>query len=358
MLCCLDASELNSNKAYNKQRLDLGVPSFPGEQEYHEIGGTTLADAPSAAPPTTRIPIPFRKNMIRGKTSKVFGDMNLRCYPIQWQMLKYFTAKTIPEGAHSGQTLHVNAQDGTTIKSQIPYCVETRSQFMIEDKEHLRLQMTDSSSTISTKPQHFSTARPLSSLLQNSFVPTVSLNPVVSKHSGSTCIKALIPASSVSPVETDIIPTPVNDCTQDPTPTTLKYNRQKLIRVQSEPDENQNFESNNDSHLNTLQETDCGQKLLLVTVPPGMSPGNSIHVFIPDEPGRIISATVPPNVSEFYLEYIPNDSNATNKPQSRFNMGTVNNRGCDANNSKYRNDYGQNQFSYSNKYGSNNPNYR
>jgi hypothetical protein len=50
-------------------------------------------------------------------------------------------------------------------------------------------------------------------------------------------------------------------------------------------------------------------KLLLVQVPPGVSAGMMLHVEIPDEPGRILSARVPPgNVRQFHVSYIPNRS--------------------------------------------------
>ena len=47
------------------------------------------------------------------------------------------------------------------------------------------------------------------------------------------------------------------------------------------------------------------QKLLLVQVPPGTRAGQTIHVSIPNEPGRLVAATVPPNVSEFQVAYQP-----------------------------------------------------
>jgi hypothetical protein len=47
-----------------------------------------------------------------------------------------------------------------------------------------------------------------------------------------------------------------------------------------------------------------GQKLLLVRVPTGTPPGTTLHVSVPDEPGRILAAKVPPgNVQEFHVSY-------------------------------------------------------
>ena len=47
-----------------------------------------------------------------------------------------------------------------------------------------------------------------------------------------------------------------------------------------------------------------GQKLLLVRVPPGTAAGTTLHVSVPDEPGRILAAQVPPgNIQEFHVSY-------------------------------------------------------
>jgi len=45
--------------------------------------------------------------------------------------------------------------------------------------------------------------------------------------------------------------------------------------------------------------------MLLVRVPRGTPPGARLHVQVPNEPGRLVEAIVPPNVSEFYVSYIP-----------------------------------------------------
>lgn len=48
------------------------------------------------------------------------------------------------------------------------------------------------------------------------------------------------------------------------------------------------------------------RKLLLVRVPPDTPQGTTLHVSIPNEPGRILAAVVPPgNVTEFHVSYEP-----------------------------------------------------
>ncbi|GKY93999.1 hypothetical protein MPSEU_000366700 [Mayamaea pseudoterrestris] len=51
------------------------------------------------------------------------------------------------------------------------------------------------------------------------------------------------------------------------------------------------------------------EKLLSVRVPPGTLPGTTLHISVPDEPGRILAAQVPTgNVKKFHVSYIPRDS--------------------------------------------------
>jgi hypothetical protein len=47
-----------------------------------------------------------------------------------------------------------------------------------------------------------------------------------------------------------------------------------------------------------------------VRVPPGVAPGSTINIQVPDEPGRVLSAQVPPNASEFNLAYYPSNAAA------------------------------------------------
>jgi len=58
--------------------------------------------------------------------------------------------------------------------------------------------------------------------------------------------------------------------------------------------------------LQQSHHSSSSEKLILVRVPPGTAPGATLHVSIPDEPGRLIAAKVPPGVSEFHVSYKPN----------------------------------------------------
>ncbi|GAX24225.1 hypothetical protein FisN_4Lh320 [Fistulifera solaris] len=69
--------------------------------------------------------------------------------------------------------------------------------------------------------------------------------------------------------------------------------------------------------------TPSGQKLLLVQIPPGATAGTTLHVSVPDEPGRILAAKVPLGcISEFHVAYEarpPTQSRSMLAPASAYN---------------------------------------
>lgn len=66
----------------------------------------------------------------------------------------------------------------------------------------------------------------------------------------------------------------------------------------------QSFDATTQRDTLSRQQSPTGQKLLLVRVPAGTPAGTTLHVSVPDEPGRILAAQVPPgNVSEFHVSY-------------------------------------------------------
>jgi hypothetical protein len=53
------------------------------------------------------------------------------------------------------------------------------------------------------------------------------------------------------------------------------------------------------------------EKLLSVRVPSGTLPGTTLHISVPDEPGRILAAQVPPgSVNKFHVSYVPREQPA------------------------------------------------
>lgn len=59
------------------------------------------------------------------------------------------------------------------------------------------------------------------------------------------------------------------------------------------------------------------KKLIIVKVPRGVAPGTMIQVKVPGE-DRLINATVPPNVSEFYVDPHPKQTHAQNWQANSF----------------------------------------
>ncbi|KAG7356067.1 hypothetical protein IV203_000753 [Nitzschia inconspicua] len=54
------------------------------------------------------------------------------------------------------------------------------------------------------------------------------------------------------------------------------------------------------------ESSSVNSRLLVVQVPPGVQPGATLQVQVPGEPGRVVSAQVPPgNVREFQVSYTP-----------------------------------------------------
>ena len=95
-------------------------------------------------------------------------------------------------------------------------------------------------------------------------------------------------------------PPPFSQCLDNAPPTT--FNKQSCIdNIQQRPHTTQppRFQFNSNNSKNS-------EKRLLVRVPPGVAAGMTLHVKIPDEPGRMLSAQVPiGNVQEFYVTYEP-----------------------------------------------------
>jgi len=77
-----------------------------------------------------------------------------------------------------------------------------------------------------------------------------------------------------------------------------------------------------------------GEQLILVQVPPGTSPGTTLHVQVPNEPGRLLSATVPPHVTEFHVSYRPQNGGSNPSSSSREQCGSRDSGYLNNNNSR------------------------
>jgi len=70
-----------------------------------------------------------------------------------------------------------------------------------------------------------------------------------------------------------------------------------------------------------VRQTTGRQTLMLVQVPPGCPAGTTLHVSVPNEPGRILAAMVPNgNVSEFHVSY---EARGAQQQQQRQQRGIL-----------------------------------
>jgi hypothetical protein len=91
--------------------------------------------------------------------------------------------------------------------------------------------------------------------------------------------------------------------------------QQQQQQQQSPPSGYQRTKKRDDDHQQEQPPSKPKRKLLLVRVPPNTAQGSTLHVSIPDEPGRILAAVVPPgNLTEFHVSYEPRKKSVP-KPQ-------------------------------------------
>lgn len=300
MLCCIDSFG-DPQKAYNRQTSDGGVAAFPGQRRFQSTGGNALAAAPPSLP--------------------LGGDDRT-------------VAVIIPPGVQGGQQIQVQTPDGQTVQAHVPPGMSAGQQFLVRIPPRA---VTPSSlpTAPAIPPQDYSMLQPVSPPRDAYATPVPD-----HKEPWSTTIPATrltsISSAQASPIMTDAVATPVYDHFQGydpvppPRPQALPSNNQKIMKVQVPPGVaagsilhvqvpggsrtiaaqvppgvSEFHVAYDDVAVAAPPQPPSGQKLLLVRVPPGTQPGTAIHVAIPDEPGRVISATVPPNVSEFHVSYVP-----------------------------------------------------
>lgn len=263
----------------------------------------------------------------------------------------------VPQGMSPGQTLLVAAPDGSrTVSATIPQGLSPGQTFMVTfpSAPGVPSSAGDNNSVKSSKTPTIEAepiATPIMSPMATPINPPVAPSPV--------------PFSQALDNPPPSIPPPPSQNTNTNAPS-RNSNNQKLLLVQvppgtavgatlyvQVPGENRtlaakvpagvtqfhvsyeprtsSITSNNtcSSNSNTIAQqpmpvptNDNGQKLILVRVPPGTAPGTTLHVEVPDEPGRILAAQVPPNVSEFQVAYQPrNDTRQTSaRPQTAYDV--------------------------------------
>lgn len=258
--------------------------------------------------------------------------------------LFFVSAVTIPPGVSPGQALLVTAPDGSgrTIMVTVPQGLSEGSTFMAEFPPS---SSPPSSPSVSSGHPAQVEAAPIDYSQVTPLAPPPPLPPAMPPPNFEQEPFAQAVPVGVGPHETTISPIPTSNRRQSAThlprpasPMASSFG-QPMLRVQvppgtpagstlyvSIPGENrtipavvppnvscfhvpyepqQSHSNRTTSPVTVTPHALQNQKLLLVQVPPGIRAGETIHVSIPDEPGRLVAATVPPNVSKFQVAYQP-----------------------------------------------------
>ena len=386
MLCCLD-SWSDPKSAYHRQTSD-GFGGYPGDRRYQKTGGNALR----GAPPASQTPnASGAGDMVSGKNEHFQEDMLLhthrQSHSLSLSLILSLVQVTVPPGVQGGQTIHVNGPDGRTVQATVPHGMGPGSTFMVSMPPRA-VSPVPSVATATTNavanPSHYSNVQAVPPPPQVTRTvhnePFAQAYPVGGSSSPDAATVHASPVPMAAPVAAAAAPVSPQLAAVAPMPAPPR----KLMTVQvppgvapgstihvQVPGENRTVAAQvphgGVTQFNVAYDAATpaassspppptarpGEKLLLVRVPPGTAPGTMLHVNVPDEPGRVIAATVPPgNVSEFHVSYIPG-----NQPTTTTTVqGTTpyhNNRqqyGNNNNNNGYNNGYNNNNNGYNNRH--------
>lgn len=258
----------------------------------------------------------------------------------------------VPPGVYGGETINVMAPDGTgrVVAAVVPNGMGPGSQFQVRF------------------PPSFAPSAPPEPK-QELYKPDFS----TATANGSGASYPMAAATLVNEAEE---PPPFSMALDLPPPT-MSYSPDTGLTQSAE------YQSQPQTYQQTQQSTSLspGQKLVRVRVPPGVAPGTTIQVGIPDEPGRVLTAQVPPNATEFNVAYYPssnlptvaassssytyNNNNNNNYPTTAsmppvpsYNSYPPNNNNYNRYNNNNNNRYNNNNNNYNNGYNNNNNNNR
>lgn len=272
-------------------------------------------------------------------------------------VLFVFLSVTVPPGVSPGQSIEVRAPDGSgrSVMAIVPQGMTPGSSFMVEFPPNTMASPAPSVVASALQPSDnvdYSKVTPMPPPIE----PFVQAVPVGSAP-GATTISATPNSASPMPSHFGEPMLRVQVPPGTPPGTTIHVQvpgENRTIQAQVPPGGVSSF------HVAYQQQSPPaipplappqGEKLLLVRVPPGVLPGSTLHVNIPDEPGRVIAAIVPPNVSEFHVSYQPLNPLQSGQPARNTNgypshMGPRNNypNNSGPRNSNFSNSNGRNGY--------------
>eukprot|EP00339_Tiarina_fusa_P017810 CAMPEP_0117039918 /NCGR_PEP_ID=MMETSP0472-20121206/27974_1 /TAXON_ID=693140 ORGANISM="Tiarina fusus, Strain LIS" /NCGR_SAMPLE_ID=MMETSP0472 /ASSEMBLY_ACC=CAM_ASM_000603 /LENGTH=400 /DNA_ID=CAMNT_0004750519 /DNA_START=44 /DNA_END=1247 /DNA_ORIENTATION=+ len=368
---------VRSQERIDQQTSD-GISSFPGQRrDYVKTNGNALeAVSQQEARPQENLP---QLEVLQEQQTPVQPPEQPQEQKEQGELV----AVTVPEGLHAGQMIHVKHPDGSgrLIGAQIPEGMSAGSAFYVRAPPRkvalpppvaapVSVNEPVKSSGPPSPPMPMAHAEPLNPyssappdepsvpfsqcLDTPGDIPTAhrmqhtsrpSAPPAPETPRRQTPGKKIQPATSnnlallrvrappgVAPGSTILVQVPGENrkIAAKVPPNCTEFHVQYQPQTKAV---NSNTISNTPSLVPQAAAAPPRQKLLKVNVPPGLGPGDFLHVQIPGEPGRLVKAQVPPgNVREFNVAYEPRTS-APQHHQPTYNNS--NNYNGNGNNDNY-----------------------
>lgn len=279
MLCCLESGSRYAPLDTEGNAIGNGWNSFPG----YRRGEPALSND--------------SRGLGRGETSasglqlvRTEGNALIEFDPSK---MPQRVLVTVPEGVSAGESIQVQATDGSgrCVSAVVPPGMMPGSQFVVEfpplsqkEAQHTPLAVPINGKCEMTKqPAITSGSFPQKVLVSVPEGISAGQEIYVTSPDGSgQTIAAKVPPGLEpgSSFFVEFPPSGSNHAANEPTD----------LMLFPEPASSPTAEaSGGETDGNTI----------LVKVPPGVPPGATIQVQVPDQPGRVIAAEVPPNVTEF-----------------------------------------------------------
>jgi hypothetical protein len=346
VFCCFSCNDPELDAAVPEKKVSIHYSSSdwadtPGT--YYRTAGNALSGTPPpgvSVQPATAVqvvpqptgPKPEQlppQSLIAGECAS--KEILRQCFYdyIALSFFFFYTTVTVPSGVRPGQTLRVQYGDGKVVEVQVPVGMTAGSTFYVEAKDNNNPFTSENSLLDDGKPV---SPPPFSQ----------ALDDLDSRHRGHPFNnKSTTAITPISPPPSD--PVPFSDCLDDVSdgygrPSYTSTLGKKVVRVtvppHTRPGSTIHVKIPGEEHriVAAVVPPSCtefnvtydprptrrnksplkhftsheDEKLLLVRVPPGVAAGQTLHVQIPGEPGRVIQAVVPSgNVRQFHVSYTP-----------------------------------------------------
>mmetsp|Transcript_12754 Transcript_12754/g.27997 ORF Transcript_12754/g.27997 Transcript_12754/m.27997 type:complete len:419 (+) Transcript_12754:118-1374(+) len=330
VLCCFDSNAANTAEESTYSTTQYGGGAYPGNRLLVKTAGNALMEAPIQSPGTSDLVVAvnvppgvvpgdtIRVNSPDGRRSvdamvpanmKAGGTFQVRFPPESTKSNNMAAPSSTPAFAHALDTFiaQETTQQPTSPATQpatpaMAQAQESRQEEMRTASKQQLGGFADSINTMLGSPHSAAqqpatpVAPPSPSLAGQQRFLMVNVPPGTS--AGST-LHARVPGEN----RTLAVTVP---------PGVSSFRVAYTSKVQSSPGpQHQTTQTPAQDSASYM-----GQKLLLVQVPPGTTPGATLHVAVPEEPGRILAAQVPANVSQFHVAYEPRSANDSGAPPS------------------------------------------